>query len=80
MIPEHVINEAMKVAASMTIANLLPENELREDRIIIEPFAKGVAQAVAKAVAKAAFDTSVARTNLILQEVCDLIEGRLEGK
>ncbi|MBP6929256.1 MAG: NADP-dependent malic enzyme [Caldisericia bacterium] len=75
-----VINEAMKVAASMTIASLLPENELREDRIIIEPFAKGVAQAVAKAVAKAAFDTSVARTNLILQEVCDLIEGRLEGK
>ncbi|HNW31145.1 MAG TPA: hypothetical protein PKN77_00545, partial [Caldisericia bacterium] len=46
----------------------------------IEPFAKGVAQAVAKAVAKAAFETSVARTNLTLQEVCDLIEGRLEGK
>lgn len=71
-----VINNEMKIAASMAIAAMLPENEIREDRIIIEPFAKGVAQKVAKAVAKSAFDTNVARIGKGLEEVYQDIEKR----
>jgi malate dehydrogenase (oxaloacetate-decarboxylating) len=71
-----VINNEMKISASMSIASMLSENEIREDRIIIEPFAEGVAQKVAKAVAKAAFDTGVARIGKTLEEVYQDIEKR----
>lgn len=73
-----VINNEMKIAASMAIAEMLPENEIREDRIIIEPFAAGVAQKVAKAVAKSAFDTGVARIGKGLEEVYSDIQKRFD--
>ena len=55
------INDEMKVAAAYAIANLIPEEELRADRIIIEPTDPKVAPAVAAAVAEAARKTGVAR-------------------
>ena len=74
------INEEMKMAAAWAIAGLLSENDLSPDKIIVEPFEKGVAQTVGKAVSKAAFETKVARTSLTLNEVYDLIDERLKGK
>lgn len=73
-----VINNEMKIAASMAIADMLPENEISEDRIIIEPFAEGVAQKVAKEVAKAAFDSGVARIGKPIGEVNLDIEKRFK--
>ena len=55
------INEAMKVAASHAIANLVADDELSADYIIPKAFDKRVGQAVAEAVAKAARETGVAR-------------------
>jgi malate dehydrogenase (oxaloacetate-decarboxylating) len=55
------INDKMKVAAAMGIANLLEESELTPDYIIPRPFDPRVAPAVAAAVAKAAMDSGVAR-------------------
>lgn len=55
------INEAMKVAASYAIANLVADDELSADYIIPKAFDKRVGQAVAEAVAKAARETGVAR-------------------
>ncbi len=74
------VNEEMKVAAALAIANLLPENEMNPENIIVEPFRKGVAQAVGKAVVDAAFKTGVARTKLTKEEVYELIDSRLKGK
>lgn len=54
------INTEMKIAAATAIASLIPEEELREDNIIISPFDKRVAPRVAAAVAQAAIDTGVA--------------------
>ena len=54
------INTEMKIAAATAIASLIPEDELREDNIIISPFDKRVAPRVAAAVAQAAIDTGVA--------------------
>ena len=55
------INEAMKVAASYAIANLVADDELSADYIIPKAFDKRVGPAVAEAVAKAARETGVAR-------------------
>ena len=55
------INDEMKVAAAKALADLIPENELREDNIIPSAFHPGVVPAVAKAVAEAARATGVAR-------------------
>ncbi len=55
------INEEMKVAASLALARLIPDGELREDNIIAPALDKRVARAVAEAVIKAAYDTGVAR-------------------
>ena len=55
------INEEMKIAASLAIANLISEDELNEDYIIPAAFDPSVKEAVSKAVAKAARDTGVAR-------------------
>lgn len=54
------INTEMKIAAATAIASLIPDDELREDNIIISPFDKRVAPRVAAAVAQAAIDTGVA--------------------
>lgn len=55
------INDAMKVAAAEALAELISEEELREDYIIPAAFDKRVGPAVANAVAKAARETGVAR-------------------
>ena len=55
------INEEMKMAASMALANLISPEELSADYIIPKAFDKRVGPAVAKAVAQAAHDSGVAR-------------------
>ncbi len=55
------INEEMKIAASLALANLISDEELHEDYIIPAAFDPRVKDAVSKAVAKAARDTGVAR-------------------
>ncbi len=55
------INEPMKLAAAMALADIIPENELNDTNVL--PFALDprVADIVAQAVAKAARETGVAR-------------------
>ena len=55
------INEEMKMAAAMALANLISDEELNEDYIIPAAFDERVGPAVAKAVAEAARATGVAR-------------------
>ena len=55
------INEEMKMAASMALANLISPEELSADYIIPKAFDKRVGPAVARAVAQAARDSGVAR-------------------
>jgi malate dehydrogenase (oxaloacetate-decarboxylating) len=55
------INEEMKMAAAMALANLITDEELNEDYIIPAAFDERVGPAVAKAVAEAARATGVAR-------------------
>lgn len=55
------INEEMKMAAAMALANLVSDEELNEDYIIPKAFDRRVGPAVAKAVAEAARKTGVAR-------------------
>ena len=55
------INEQMKVAASMALAELVPEEELSEYNIMPQAFDPRVGPAVAKAVAEAARKSGVAR-------------------
>ncbi len=56
-----VINEEMKLAAAYALASLVPDDELRADRIITEVMDDRVVPAIAKAVAEAARKTGVAR-------------------
>ena len=55
------INEEMKMAAAVALANIIPEEELNEENIIPKPFDHRVVPAIAEAVAKAAWETGVAR-------------------
>ena len=55
------INEEMKVAASLALADLIPASERSETNIIPNALDQKVAPAVAKAVAEAARKTRVAR-------------------
>lgn len=55
------INEEMKVATSIALANLIHEDELNEENIIASALDKSVAKAVAAAVVEAAHKTGVAR-------------------
>ena len=55
------INEEMKLAAAMALAELVSDEERSEDYIIPRPFDPRVAGAVAQAVAEAARKTGVAR-------------------
>ncbi|MCX7781142.1 MAG: NAD-dependent malic enzyme, partial [Negativicutes bacterium] len=55
------ITEDMKLAAAYAIADLIPENDLREDFVVVDAFDPRVAPAVAAAVAKVAMETGVAR-------------------
>ena len=55
------INEEMKMAAAMALADLISDEELSEEYIIPKAFDPRVGPAVARAVAQAARDTGVAR-------------------
>ena len=55
------INEEMKMAAAMALANLISDEELNADYIIPKAFDPRVGPAVAKAVAEAAIKSGVAR-------------------
>lgn len=55
------INDEMKKAAVVAIADLISEDELRSDYVIPDAFNKEVAPNVAKAVAKAAMESGVSR-------------------
>ena len=55
------INDEMKMAAAVTLANLISEDELSEDYIIPAAFDPRVGKAVAEAVAEAARKSGVAR-------------------
>lgn len=55
------INEEMKLAAAYAIADLITEEELKEDYVIPSPFDKRVVSAISKAVADAAIRTGVAK-------------------
>ena len=55
------INEDMKMAAAMALANLISDDELNEEYIIPRAFDPRVGPAVAKAVAEAARRSGVAR-------------------
>ena len=55
------INEEMKMAAAMALANLISDDELNEEYIIPKAFDPRVGPAVAKAVAEAALASGVAR-------------------
>ena len=57
------INDEMKIAASLAIASLVSDEELKEDYIIPKAFDKRVGKTVAEAVAKAARDSGVAKTS-----------------
>lgn len=63
------INEEMKLAAVYAIADLITEEELREDYVTPGVFDKRVAPAVAAAVARAAIKTGVARIIVDPEEV-----------
>ena len=58
------INEEMKKAAALAIADLITEEELTTEYVIPNPFDKRVAPAVAKAVAEAAVASGVAKGGL----------------
>ncbi|NLY36753.1 MAG: NADP-dependent malic enzyme [Tissierellia bacterium] len=55
------INEEMKLAAAYTIAKLVAQEELSEEKILPRVLDKKVAIEVAKSVAKAAMDTGISR-------------------
>jgi len=63
------INDEMKKAAVVAIADLISEDELRADYVIPDAFNKEVAPNVAKAVAKAAMESGVSRIKVDPEEV-----------
>lgn len=71
------INDAMKVAAVHAIADIIPEEELRDDYVVPSAFDPRVAPSVAAAVAKAAIETGVARRIVDPQVVYDNTMKRL---
>ena len=63
------INEEMKIAAAYAIADLIPQNELREDYVVPDAFDPRVAPAVAAAVARMAMETGVARVQVDPEDI-----------
>lgn len=55
------INDEMKIAAVDALANLISDEELREDYVVADAFDERVPKAVAKAVSEMAIKTGVAR-------------------
>lgn len=71
------ITEEMKVAAAYSLANLIPDEELREDYVIPSAFDKRVAPTVAAAVATIAIVQCLARKLVDPQVVYDNTAKRL---
>lgn len=65
------INEEMKIAAAYAIANIIPNEELREDYVIPDAFNLNIAPKVAYYVAKAAIESGVARRTDITPEMVE---------
>ncbi|MCT8978175.1 NAD-dependent malic enzyme [Clostridium sp. CX1] len=65
------INDEMKIAAAYAIAELINEDQLREDYVIPEAFDLRIAPKVALYVAKAAIETGVARRKDITPEMVE---------
>lgn len=65
------IDESMKIAAALAIANLVGHDELSPDYIIPKPFDRRVAPAVAAAVAEAAQRSGLARVAVTPDEVAE---------
>jgi malate dehydrogenase (oxaloacetate-decarboxylating) len=63
------INEEMKLAAVYAIADLIAENELREEYVVPNAFDPRLAPAVAAAVAREAIKTGVARIQVDPEEI-----------
>lgn len=63
------INDEMKIAAAYAIAELVSEEELKEDFVIPNAFDLRIAPKVAAYVAKAAIDTGVARKTDVTPEM-----------
>ncbi|MBO7703296.1 MAG: NAD-dependent malic enzyme, partial [Solobacterium sp.] len=55
------VSEGMKLAAAEALASLIPEEELREDYVIVSSFHPDAAKAVAKAVAETAQEEGLAQ-------------------
>jgi len=69
------INEAMKIAASDAIANLIHQSQLSDEYIVPSIFDKRVVEAVTKAVEKAAHRTGVARKSFLKDADGEMAEG-----
>lgn len=63
------INEEMKIAAAIAIAELVHPDELTPDYVIPSPFDSRVASHVAVAVAEAAIKSGVARKKVVSDEI-----------
>jgi malate dehydrogenase (oxaloacetate-decarboxylating) len=63
------ITEEMKLAAVYAIADLIEEQDLREDYVVVDAFDPRVAPAVAAAVARIAVESGVARIKADPEEV-----------
>lgn len=71
------INEEMKMAASMALAELVSDEELNEEYIIPKPYDPRVVPAVASYVAEAAVKSGVARRKITREEEYEAVEERL---
>ncbi len=65
------INEEMKVAAVYAIADLVSDEDLKDDYVIPAPFDPRVAPAVASAVARVAMETGVARKKVSPEQIAE---------
>ena len=63
------ITEEMKVAAVHAIADLIKDDELREDYVVADPFDHRIVPAVAAAVAKVAMEQGIARVKRDPEEI-----------
>ncbi|WP_094606420.1 NAD-dependent malic enzyme [Sporomusa silvacetica DSM 10669] len=71
------INEEMKIAAAYAIADLIPQNELREDYVVPDAFDSRVSPAVAAAVARVAMQTGVARVQVDPEQIREKTAARI---
>jgi malate dehydrogenase (oxaloacetate-decarboxylating) len=71
------INDEMKMAAALAIADLVGPDEINEDYIIPRPYDLRIAPKVAEAVAKAAIESGVARDKNVTPEWVAMHTGEL---